>query len=75
MNTGELYGLHFEATLNKIKHTNAEKLNLGGGRLLWRGILAKKREIYLKKPKPKQQQKDKYNFYIKGPTKATGSVH
>jgi len=22
-----------------------------------------------------QQQKDKYNFYIKGPTKATGSVH
>lgn len=25
--------------------------------------------------KPKQQQKDKYNFYIKGPTKTTGSIH
>lgn len=33
MNTGELYGLQFEATLNKIKHTNAEKLNLG-----WEGV-------------------------------------
>lgn len=31
MNTGELYGLFFEATPNKIKHTTAEKLNLGGG--------------------------------------------
>lgn len=46
MNTGELHGLNFEASLNHKRHTNAGKLNFGGS--FWQ-----RNELYVKKKKPK----------------------